>query len=89
MLSSILRHYGISDFDAQPLASGLINRTWKVSAVSGTFILQHNGVMKRGEGQLTVTIVPDSGTDQLEGISGTLQINIVDGKHFYEIEYTL
>ena len=40
MLSSILRHYGISDFEAQPLASGLINRTWRVSAVSGTFILQ-------------------------------------------------
>jgi Ser/Thr protein kinase RdoA (MazF antagonist) len=40
MLSSILRHYSITDFEAQPLVSGLINRTWKVTAPSGTFILQ-------------------------------------------------
>ncbi|MGC3944976.1 MAG: phosphotransferase [Chryseolinea sp.] len=40
MLPSILRHYGINDFEAQPLVSGLINRTWKVSTSSGTFILQ-------------------------------------------------
>src|SRR6188474_208963 len=40
MLSSILRRYDIVEFEAQPLVSGLINRTWKVTAASGDYILQ-------------------------------------------------
>lgn len=56
---------------------------------SGTFILQHSGTMTRGKPQLTITVVPDSGTGSLEGISGTMTINIVNGKHFYEFDYTL
>jgi len=55
----------------------------------GTFILQHSATMTRGEGQLTITVVPDSGTDQLEGLTGKLMIKIADGKHSYEFEYTL
>jgi len=56
---------------------------------SGSFVLQHYGIMNRGAPQLTVTVVPDSGTGELAGLAGTLAIKIVDGKHFYEIEYTL
>src|SRR5262245_12667616 len=56
---------------------------------SGTFVLQHNGIMTRGEGQLTITVVPDSGTGQLAGLAGTMTIKIENGKHFYELEYTL
>jgi hypothetical protein len=56
---------------------------------TGTFILQHTGVMNRGVPQLTVTVVPDSGTGQLVGITGNLKIIIADGKHSYEFEYTL
>jgi flagellar basal body rod protein FlgG len=56
---------------------------------SGTFALQHSGTMTRGEGQLVITVVPDSGTGGLAGLSGTMSINIVEGKHFYEFEYTL
>jgi uncharacterized protein DUF3224 len=56
---------------------------------SGTFVLQHNGVMNRGAGQLTITVVPDSGTDQLVGLAGTMAIDIVDGKHLYDFTYTL
>ena len=55
----------------------------------GTFILQHNGIMDRGAPQLTVTVVPDSGTEEFEGLTGNLSINIVDGKHFYEFNYEL
>jgi hypothetical protein len=55
----------------------------------GSFALQHSGTMTRGTPQLTVTVVPDSGTDQLVGLSGNMKINIVDGKHFYEFDYTL
>jgi hypothetical protein len=56
---------------------------------TGSFILQHIGVMTRGEPQLSVTIVPDSGTSQLVGITGKLTITITDGKHFYDLAYTL
>ncbi|HEV8539063.1 MAG TPA: DUF3224 domain-containing protein [Bacteroidota bacterium] len=55
----------------------------------GTFVLQHNGTMTRGDGQLTVTVVPDSGTGELVGLSGKMTINIVEKKHFYEFEYTI
>ena len=55
----------------------------------GTFLLQHNGSMNRGEQSLTVTVVADSGTDELVGLTGTLTIKIEDGKHFYEFEYTV
>jgi uncharacterized protein DUF3224 len=55
----------------------------------GTFVLQHTGVMNRGARSLTVTIVPDSGTGALEGISGRMTIEIAGGRHFYELEYAL
>jgi len=56
---------------------------------SGSFVLQHNGPMARGAQQLTIAVVPDSGTGQLTGISGTMTISIVDGKYFYEFDYQL
>jgi hypothetical protein len=55
----------------------------------GTFVLQHSGTMTRGTPQLSVTVVPDSGTGQLEGIAGTLTIKIDNGKHSYVFDYTL
>ena len=56
---------------------------------TGTFILQHSGTMTRGAPQLAISVVPDSGTGGLEEISGTMTINIVNGKHFYEFDYVL
>jgi uncharacterized protein DUF3224 len=55
----------------------------------GTFVLQHSGTMIRGTPQLTVTVVPDSATGELAGLSGRMEITIVDGKHLYEFAYTL
>lgn len=56
---------------------------------SGSFVLQHLGTMTRGAPTLTVLVVPDSGTDGLAGIAGSLSINITDGQHFYTFDYTL
>src|SRR5580658_8202306 len=56
---------------------------------SGSFVLQHSGTMTRGEPQLSVTVVPDSGTSELTGLAGTLTIRIADKQHFYEFDYTL
>ena len=47
------------------------------------------GTMTRGAQQLTITVVPDSGTGQLTGITGKYTIKIEGGKHFYEFDYTL
>ena len=55
----------------------------------GSFILQHSGSMNRGTPSLHVSVVPDSGTDQLTGLSGNMSIEIKDGKHFYSFEYSL
>ena len=55
----------------------------------GTFILQHSGTMTRGAPSLAITVVPDSGTDQLTGLSGTMTINVAGGRHSYEFEYVL
>lgn len=57
---------------------------------SGSFALQHSGVMNRGVPQLTINVVPDSGTGELSGITGKLNIRIESGgKHFYDFEYEL
>jgi hypothetical protein len=56
---------------------------------TGTFVLQHSGTMTRGVPQLMISVVPDSGTDQLIGLAGTLAIKIDEGKHSYEFAYTL
>jgi len=55
----------------------------------GSFALQHSGTMDRGTPQLSVTIVPDSGTDDLAGIAGRLSIHIDNGVHSYDLDYTL
>jgi uncharacterized protein DUF3224 len=56
---------------------------------TGTFMLQHSGTMARGAPQLAITVVPDSGTGELVGLSGRMTIAIADGKHSYELEYSL
>ena len=55
----------------------------------GTFVLQHSGTMTRGAPKLVVSVVPDSGTGELEGLAGTMAIDIANGKHSYVFEYTL
>lgn len=56
---------------------------------TGTFVLQHSGTMTRGTPLLNVAVVPDSGTGQLTGLAGRMDITIADGKHSYVFEYTL
>jgi len=56
---------------------------------SGSFVLQHSGIMTSNSQQQTVTVVPDSGTGQLVGLAGKMTGAIADGKHSYDLEYTL
>lgn len=55
----------------------------------GTFTLQHSATMTRGVGALSIIVVPDSGTGELTGITGTMTIEIADGKHGYGFEYSI
>jgi len=57
---------------------------------TGTFVLQHNATMEHGSYELNVIVVPESGTGQLTGLSGTMQIIIAPGgKHSYNFSYIL
>ena len=56
---------------------------------TGSFALQHSGTMNRGEQELLITVVPDSGTAELAGLMGTMMIIIEGGKHSYDLEYSI
>ena len=63
--------------------------TGTLNGRSGTFCLQHNATMNRGVGDLNIVVIPDTGTEQLTGLSGKMNIIIADGKHSYEFDYEL
>jgi len=56
---------------------------------NGTFALQHLGSMSRGAFELNISVIPDSGTGQLTGLTGKMVIKITDGNHFFEFDYSL
>lgn len=61
----------------------------KLEGRIGGFVLLHRGTMSKAGSALSVEIAPDSGTGELKGITGTLGIEIKDGKHFYDLAYSL
>jgi hypothetical protein len=61
--------------------------TGTLAGRSGSFAIQHHGIMDRGAASLSITVVPDSGVGELAGITGRMGITIEDGKHFYDFEY--
>jgi hypothetical protein len=63
--------------------------TGTLRGLDGTFALQHNGLMARGVQELSIVVVPDSGTGQLTGLTGSMTLEIVDGEHRYDLIYTL
>ncbi len=56
---------------------------------SGSFVLVHQGTMTPTAQSLTITVAPNSGTDELVGITGGMAITITNGQHFYDFTYTL
>jgi hypothetical protein len=63
--------------------------TGTLNGRAGSFVLQHSATMARGTPELSIHVVPDSGSGELVGLSGTMSITITEGKHFYEFEYTV
>lgn len=83
MLSAVTPTPGSAAYVAIEQVSGTL------AGKAGSFVLQHTGLMNRGDKHLNITIVPDSGTGQLQGLQGQMHIRIVDGQHFYDLSYSL
>jgi hypothetical protein len=75
---------------AQSAAYVAIERiTGTLRGRNGSFVLRHNGTMVGTQQSLEVSVVPGSGTGQLTGLSGSMQIQVTDGNHAYTLEYSL
>ena len=83
MLTAVTNVEGSAAYVAIEQVEGTLNGR------KGSFLLQHTGTMTRGNSELTISVVPDSGTDQLVGLAGKMTIKIADGKHYYDFEFTL
>jgi hypothetical protein len=83
MLSAMTPVKGSAGYVAMERVEGVLHGR------SGSFALQHSGTMTRGAQQLIVTVVPDSGTEQLAGLAGKMAIHITEGKHSYDFEYSI
>ena len=81
--------YGTGAAGSSGAIVGIEKVTGKLGGRSGSFVLAHRGIMDAGKPIYTVTVVPNSGTGELAGISGTMDIIIEGGKHSYVFEYTL
>ncbi|HLK05439.1 MAG TPA: DUF3224 domain-containing protein [Candidatus Acidoferrum sp.] len=70
------------------VAMEIVNGT--LAGKKGTFALAHIGTQQGGQQNLSIRVVPDSGTGELVGLAGELKIIIApDGKHSYEFEYEI
>jgi hypothetical protein len=83
MLSAATAFKGSAAYVAIERVSGTLD------GKTGSFVLHHTGVMNRGDGSLSIAVVPDSGTDALVGIAGTMAITLEDKQHRYSFDYTV
>jgi hypothetical protein len=83
MLGAFTAVEGSGGYVAMERVTGTLN------GKTGSFILQHTGTMQGNVATMIVTVVPDSGTEELTGMAGTLQIIIEGKKHSYVLDYTL
>ena len=83
MLSAVTDTKGAAGYVAVESITGVLQGR------QGSFVVQHAGTMADGKQELSIVIVPHSGTGQLEGISGTMGIRIEAGQHFYDLDYSL
>src|SRR5215469_11547557 len=79
--------------DGKPGSSGAYVALEKVTGTlhgrKGSFVFYHVGIMTAGVPEMKISVVPDSGTDELKGLAGDMTIQIADGQHNYVFDYTL
>src|SRR5580700_1003446 len=78
MLSAGTEVQGSAGYVAIERVTGTLN------GKTGSFVLQHNATLTRGSPSLNIIVVPDSGSGQLVGITGKLNVTIEGGKHSYD-----
>lgn len=83
MLGFLSTEKGSAGYVALERVTGTLNGR------KGSFVLQHSGTMARGVEALAITVVPDSGTEGLSGLSGRMSILVHEGRHVYEFEFAL
>ena len=83
MLSAGSPAKGSAGYVAMELVSGTLG------GHKGTFVLQHSATMAHGAQEMSITVVPDSASEELTGLSGRMKIIIEGGRHAYEFEYSL
>jgi hypothetical protein len=83
MIAAMSSVQGSAGYVAMERVTGLLH------GKRGSFVLQHTGIMDRGAPSLVITVVPDSGTDALTGLTGSMKIQIEQGKHSYIFDYDL
>jgi len=83
MLSLLKREIGSGGYVAMERVNGTLDGR------SGSFVLQHTATMTRGEPDLKIAVVPDSGTGELEGLTGSMTIEIQQKQHFYYFDYAI
>jgi len=83
MLSAMTSTQGSAGYVAIEQVNGTLN------GKQGTFVLQHFGIMEGGEDRLILEVVPGSATGELTGLSGSMDIEIKGGQHYYTFDYEL
>ncbi len=83
MLSAMTQEEGSAGYVAIENVEGMLD------GKIGSFVLQHYGKMNSGSSHLTLEVIPDSGTNELKGLSGSMKIINDSGKHEYELTYKL
>jgi hypothetical protein len=83
MLTAVTDVKGSAGYVAIERVSGMLRGR------TGSFVLQHTGTMTRGAPQMSVTVVPDSGSGELTGIAGAMTITVADGRHSYKFDFNL
>jgi hypothetical protein len=83
MLSAMTTVKGSAGYVAIEQVSG------RLQGKTGTFVLQHFGTMNKGQDELILQVVPDSGSEELTGLSGDMSIRVEEGQHHYEFEFQL
>ena len=81
---------GVFDTAAGSGAYVLIERLeGRLMGREGAFSLVHRGLMTGGQPDLTISVVPGSGSGGLAGIAGEFTLDIVQGVHNYTLHYAL
>ena len=61
----------------------------EIEGLKGSFCLQHSSFMTRGVPLQKIQVIPDTGTDELEGLTGDMVIEIIDSQHYYTFNYEI